>query len=197
MQTAHDVGVLSWVTSGRCDLVADIRFPSEGHESDLDLSTIVAEIVDKLDKEVNLKVHMGAYDHSSSASSSIEEEEEELGVGRIPGQRILKGDALRVPVGWNRRSRESQEEERREKMARRVVRQVPVRREEGEEGEEMVEVEMEKVDKRVSIDLDIRFKDLKASVPVRLSLPLPLPLLKLTDFENRSSPPIYPTSTER
>lgn len=173
MQTAHDVGVLSWVTSGRCDLVADIRFPSEGHESDLDLSTIVAEIVDKLDKEVNLKVHMGAYDHSSSSTTtSFEAEEEELGVGRIPGQRILRGDALRVPVGWNRRSRESLAEERREKIARRVVKQVPVKRKgtEGEgEGEEMVEVEVEGVDKRVSIDLDIRFKDLKASVPVRPS----------------------------
>ena len=178
MQTAHDVGVLSWVTSGRCDLVADIRFPSEGNESDLDLSTLVADIVDKLDKEVNLKVHMGAYDHSpSSSSSSYEdeydstaaEEESELGVGRIPGQRILKGDALRVPVGWNRRSRETRAEERREKIARRVKREVQVR-----EGEECAEVEKE--DKRVSIDLDIRFKDLKASVPVR---PPPLPLFSL------------------
>lgn len=51
MQTKYDTGVLSWVTSGRCDLVADIRFPRED-ESEIDLSALMADLVEKIDKGV-------------------------------------------------------------------------------------------------------------------------------------------------
>jgi distribution and morphology protein 31 len=140
MQSAHDAGVLSWVTSGRCDLVADIRFPRD--ESELDLSAIVADIVDKfaesvekLDKEMG--THLGGNDKGK----------------RIPGQRVLSREALKVPKGW------SVEEEKARKRAAALGNEKLLE----EEGEEKVEEEKQ----RVSIDLDIRFKDLKASVPVR------------------------------
>lgn len=122
MQSAHDTGVLSWVTSGRADLVADIRFPRD--ESELDLSAIVADIVEKLDKEIGTHLHDK----------------------RIPGQRPMSREALEVPKGW-------EVGEGRRKVAPKA------------EGDEEGEREEDEV--KVSIDLDIRFKDLKASVPVR------------------------------
>lgn len=139
MQSAHDAGVLSWVTSGRCDLVADIRFPRD--ESELDLSAIVADIVDKLAESVEkldkeMGTHLGGLHDKGK---------------RIPGQRVLSREALKVPKGW------SVEEEKARKRAAAMGSEELVEEEGGEKREEK---------QRVSIDLDIRFKDLKASVPV-------------------------------
>ncbi|GAA5863297.1 hypothetical protein JCM1840_007474 [Sporobolomyces johnsonii] len=122
MQSQSDTGVLSWLTSGRYDLVADIRFPRE--ESELDLSTLVADLVDDL-------------------------------ADRLPGQRSLSRDALEAP--WSSEGEGAQKEER--KRALRFAKETA--KEEGEE----VHHEDDEEDKIVSIDLDIRFKDLKASVP--------------------------------
>ncbi|CEQ39286.1 SPOSA6832_00808, partial [Sporobolomyces salmonicolor] len=124
MQSQSDTGVLSWLTSGRYDLVADIRFPRE--ESELDLSTLVADLVDDL-------------------------------ADRLPGQRSLSREALEAP--WSSEGEGAQKEER--KRALRFAKETA--KEEGEE----VHHEDDEEDKIVSIDLDIRFKDLKASVPVR------------------------------
>lgn len=157
MQTAADSGVLSWVTSGRCDLVADIRFPSENSNSSTeDLQLLFEELVD----EVGVRVQFGR-EAWRGASRDLEEEE---GKGRIPGGRVLKGDvALRAPVGWEDEKFSSESVRRRERKKR--------SRKRVEEGEEEVEDEDEEEERnRVSIDLDIRFKDLKASVPVRHSL---------------------------
>lgn len=136
MQSAHDTGVLSWVTSGRCDLVADIRFPRD--ESELDLSAIVADIVTKLDKEIGSHLHV--VDKGK----------------RIPGQRPMSREALEVPKGW-----EVGEKGRKKGVVAPKV--------EGDEEDEETEGEEDKM--KVSIDLDIRFKDLKASVPVRFLPP--------------------------
>ncbi|GAA5973196.1 hypothetical protein JCM21900_005814, partial [Sporobolomyces salmonicolor] len=122
MQSQSDTGVLSWLTSGRYDLVADIRFPRE--ESELDLSTLVADLVDDL-------------------------------ADRLPGQRSLSREALEAP--WSSEGEGAQKEER--KRALRFAKETA--KEEGEE----VHHEDDEEDKIVSIDLDIRFKDLKASVP--------------------------------
>lgn len=146
------------MTSGRCDLVADIRFPLE--ESVGDLSTIVADIVEIFDKEIgnHLHVNVGPY-------GTLGEEEKT----RIPGQRVLKGDALEVPKEWGKNMRVAG---RREKNAKRVlsldkVENDKLLEEEGEEEEVLEEIKRKKeADRMVSIDLDIRFKDLKASVPV-------------------------------
>lgn len=83
MQSAHDTGVLSWVTSGRCDLVADIRFP---REEDVDLSTIVADIVD----EIGSHLPLGPYASEAATKGA-----------RIPGRQSLSKSALEVPKGWS------------------------------------------------------------------------------------------------
>lgn len=146
MQSTHDQGVLSWVTSGRCDLVADIRFPLE--DSEVDLSTIVADIVDIFDKEIGNHVHVGPYG---------------VGEERIPGQRVLRGDALEVPKGWGKKK---------EKREKRMLSLDATENENFVDEEEEVDEEVEiskrnrEAERMVSIDLDIRFKDLKASVPV-------------------------------
>ena len=151
MQTAHDAGILSWVTSGRCDLVADIRFPREG-STEVDLSSIVADIVDKFDKEIGAHLHVGP--HSPDT--------------RIPGRGTLSRDALEVPPkgwdsqvesekGWGERVEERIEETR--GRWRRARGEASVK-------EVVVEEELEEAERTVSIDLDIRFKDLKAHVPV-------------------------------
>lgn len=160
MQTAHDSGVLSWVTSGRCDLVADIRFPREG-EQELDLSALVADIVDKFG-EIGQHLHVGP----------------QLADTRIPGRGTLSRNALEVPKGWGDKGAE-REKHWGDRLEERV--------EEGRDrwrgafekdrvGETLDRVEQVKVaavdevepkERTVSIDLDIRFKDLKAHVPVR------------------------------
>lgn len=155
MQTSHDGGVLSWVTSGRCDLVADIRFPLE--ESEADLSTIVADIVEIFDKEIGNHLHVGPYG---------------VGEERIPGQRVLKGDALEVPKGWTKEGELAGKRARAKREKRVLSLDASVNESfEESEAEEVDEAEVEKkkrreADRMVSIDLDIRFKDLKASVPV-------------------------------
>ncbi|KAM0753660.1 hypothetical protein T439DRAFT_322546 [Meredithblackwellia eburnea MCA 4105] len=135
MQTQHDTGVMSWVTSGRCDLVADIRFPRD--EADLDLSSLIGDIVEKFDKEI------GAHLHPKDDRGK-----------RIPGRGNLSKNALEVPKGW------SEEEARRRKT---TIASASVPDESIEEEERKRQTESD--DKTVSIEMDIRFKDLKASVP--------------------------------
>lgn len=160
MQTTNDKGALSWITSGRCDLVADIRFPLE--ESAGDLSTIVADIVEIFDKEIgnHIQVNVGPL--------PLVGDEEKT---RIPGQRVLKGDALEAPKEWGKDMRVAG---RREKNATRVLSSDKAENdklleEEGEEEEVIEEIKRKKeADRMVLIDLDIRFKDLKATVPVSI-----------------------------
>lgn len=182
MQTAHDSGVLSWVTSGRCDLVADIRFPSESLATENELSLLVADFVEKIDKEISTHLHVGTYDTNAYRDRI----ERDTGSNRIPGQRVLKGDALEVPKGWDNG---------------RTMLKKPIKFSEKElendelkgwrENEEslLLEVKEAMEERKVSIDIDIRFKDLKASVPVRP----PPPLLVSSNAKTRSSLPIYPT----
>lgn len=153
MQTAHDQGVLSWVTSGRCDLVADIRFPLETSEGDL--AAIVADIVEIFDKEIGNHLHVGA----------LNSRPERVGEERIPGQRVLKGDALQVPRGWNK---DAESAKKRKLSSFEPDEEEPAP--EAEDEEEEIKRKQKEANRMVSIDLDIRFKDLKATVPVRAAL---------------------------
>lgn len=109
----HDEGPLSWITSGRADLVADIRFPLEP-EDEADFNSMVGEIVDKLD-EVVIRGQP---------------------TQPIPGQpELVVGQAIEAPSSLRRRLGL---EERSTADAGRFV----------------------------SMDLDIRFKDVKASLPL-------------------------------
>lgn len=165
MQSAHDTGVMSWVTSGRCDLVADIRFPRD--ESDIDLSSIVADIVDQVGN------HLGHQAKNGSKEEVEEEESARKGV-RIPGRQSLTKSALEAPKGWKVLD-EKEEQVERERLARATSYALAKEGEDAHEADGDREKEIE--DRRVSIDLDIRFKDLKASVPVSspLSALLPFP----------------------
>lgn len=149
MQSASDTGVMSWVTSGRLDLVADIRFPRE--DTDLDLSTLVADLVDDITDRLR----------ESSGNRDGE---------RIPGRGSLTRDALKVPETVDDEGKQKEREER--KKALRFAKAVKASASGEEEEEEVLKRleeeggEDEEEDKIVSIDLDLRFKDLKAHVPV-------------------------------
>ncbi|GAA5854559.1 hypothetical protein JCM3766R1_006076 [Sporobolomyces carnicolor] len=173
MQSASDTGVMSWVTSGRLDLVADIRFPRED-DQDLDLSALVADLVDDLAGRLSNKANGGGREGE-----------------RIPGRTSLTRDALKVPsdddvseVG--RPSREGfREKERRERRKALLFARAIKSSEPGDDEEvtRKFQESIERLEKRdrdghadddddfddedkiVSIDLDLRFKDLKAHVP--------------------------------
>ncbi|GAA6011385.1 hypothetical protein JCM11491_002765 [Sporobolomyces phaffii] len=161
MQSASDTGVMSWVTSGRLDLVADIRFPRE--ETDLaHLSALVSDLVDDIADRLRLEGSSGE---------------------RIPGRGSLTKDALKAPsssvlsnaaatLDDETAARETQDARER----RRAVRFARlIERHEHDDDEIMRRLELDgpvegeddeaDEDKIVSIDLDLRFKDLKAHVP--------------------------------
>lgn len=150
MQSASDTGVMSWVTSGRLDLVADIRFPRE--DTDLDLSALVADLVDDITDRLR-------------ESSGNQRDGE-----RIPGRGSLTRDALKAPEKVDDEGKLKEREER--KKALRFAKAVKASASGEEEEEEVLRRleeeggEDEEEDKIVSIDLDLRFKDLKAHVPV-------------------------------
>ncbi|KAM0787974.1 hypothetical protein ACM66B_006176 [Microbotryomycetes sp. NB124-2] len=152
LQSSHDTGVMSWVTSGRCDLVADIRFPRD--ESDVDLSTIVADLVDEIGS------HLGP----TSASHHVDRG------ARIPGRSSLSRDALQAPKDW-REGDKAKAGSANDQAGSLSVAQVRSEQDDeedeqkDEEGVHELRRKRELAERIVSIDLDIRFKDLKASVP--------------------------------
>lgn len=166
MQSTSDTGVMSWLTSGRFDLVADIRFPRE--EDGLDLSALVDHLVDEIGGRLGIDSDAAAQDAST----------------RIPGRQALSRDALQAP---KRVEDEHAKEER--LKALRFAKETDaeasgVDLDDEEAVAEMVARAGDEEDKIVSIDLDVRFKDLKATVPVHFSsfpsLPSP-PSLSLPD----------------
>lgn len=122
LQSPTDRGALSWIMSGRADLVADIRFP-RGPEDDIDLNTILGDIVDNLDEALR-----------AGTSATVAD-----GGDRIPGQRELsKGQPLEAPA-------------------------VSLRSMLGINGGDQ---DKEKKNRVVCMKLDIRFRDVKAAVPL-------------------------------
>ncbi|KAG6869106.1 hypothetical protein C0993_001671 [Termitomyces sp. T159_Od127] len=103
--SAAEGGPISWITSGKVDVVMDIKFPREPHD-DLPLNAILGEIADAI-------------------STSISNSELE----RIPGQRELAKPALSAPQGVE------QDEDHQDQL-------------------------------KVVVDIDLRFRDLKAAVPL-------------------------------
>lgn len=128
LQSSTDTSVLSWVVSGRVDLMADIRFPRPSpqqqrehggpEQEPADLGSIVAEIVENLESTI-----------ISSGSGAGEADEKRA---RIPGQRVLSKRALESPSAHTKRGGSD----------------------------------------KVLIDLDLRFKDVKAHVPLLAPAPL-------------------------
>ena len=192
IQNQSDVhGPISWIRSGKFDVVADIKFPKDA-SSDIDINVIISDMLDNLSHAVI----------GESNRERIGGEE-----GPIPGQHRLSGPAIEAPVttvgpaaegAWRKRELELKllEEENRAKQknkgwrkemnnasravnasrsAEQVQVEVPSSAEEeiGQEQEqqdsEMPAAEITTTSPHVAsvvIDLDVRFKDIKAAVPL-------------------------------
>ncbi len=197
MQSANDDGVMSWITSGRCDLVADIRFPRD--ESELDLGAIVADLVDTIDQQLG--------SHLAGEQDRDRDRDRDRGA-RIPGRQPMSRGALEAPKGWrdnqaaahagadSERTPSEMEKKRHQINGLRDGLREWLRKDAEESGEtpgglrqraretvrewlkrdETARLEAEAYasprpaaelgkEKVVSMDLDVRFKDLKATVP--------------------------------
>lgn len=78
IQNQSDVhGPVSWILSGKFDVVADIKLPTEA-SSDIDINVIISEMLD----------------HFSQAVGSNDQRSD----GPIPGQHRLSGPAIEAPV---------------------------------------------------------------------------------------------------
>lgn len=113
---AMSSGPLSWILSGRFDVVADIRFPRDSAD-DVDINTIIEEIVDNLAKAVSggrpgdgagrrhqqrqLQRQQRSLDALSS-QGDLDEDEESVYDGEesvpIPGQHKLNEPAIEAPL---------------------------------------------------------------------------------------------------
>jgi len=114
---AGDEGPISWITSGKVDVVFDIKFPRDP-SADFDINAIMSEIAAQIST---------AASSSTKIAAELGVDPEQLSTARIPGQRELAKPALRPPS---------------DEIADRPK---PL---------------------QVSIDIDLRFRDLKAAVPI-------------------------------
>ncbi|KAK0533744.1 Mitochondrial distribution and morphology protein 31, mitochondrial precursor [Tilletia horrida] len=188
-------GPMSWITSGKFDFVADIRFPREDSDN-VDLQVIFAELVDNLSAVVTGGI-------GSADRSGVEADAHRA----IPGQARLSGPAIELPEAQLRAggsasgtSSSSTASDGAAANEERVLNAAELGAEEGlglnrvrnhtrrrgtgsgsatEEEEELSPDEIEaefrsELAKRlqpapvpaVLIDVDIRFKDIKAAVPL-------------------------------
>ncbi|SHO76849.1 Similar to S.cerevisiae protein MDM31 (Mitochondrial protein that may have a role in phospholipid metabolism) [Malassezia sympodialis ATCC 42132] len=153
-------GPLMWIYSGRFDLVADIKFPRQYGE-DVDINMVISEILENL----NNTFAPGRYE-------SIHPDDE-----LIPGQPVLSGPAILAPVTAvgpvaerARQQRAEHDEAARQRQRPRIGPPVPA--DEVSESDRDWHLSMNEVGDApgippsVVIELDIRFKDIKASMPI-------------------------------
>jgi distribution and morphology protein 31 len=123
-------GPISWITSGKVDIVLDIKFPTDP-DSDVPLNVILGEIADA--------ISAAAASTSSSASSS----------DRIPGQRELAKPPLSAPPS----------------ITSTLTTTTPTTSTDDDDNAEDKKKKKED-EPKVIIDIDLRFRDLKAAVPI-------------------------------
>lgn len=150
-------GPVSWILSGKFDVVSDIVFPRDINE-DMDINAIIAEILDNL-----------------SAAVSGEPFRDENDERPIPGQHRLSGPAIEAPVSavgpTAERARKESEEARRQGRRQAAAAAAAVATTQSGAADE-TEAEAEVKEKlaipppSVVIDMDVRFKDIKAAVPL-------------------------------
>jgi distribution and morphology protein 31 len=116
--TSGSGGPVSWITSGKVDVVLDITFPRD--TSSLDLNELLGEIADSITNS--------------------------LALDRIPGQRELAKPPLSAPDTTNAASEKTL-----------------LASGEGDEDKDPIIVEEQP---KVMFDIDLRFRDLKAAVPM-------------------------------
>jgi mitochondrial distribution and morphology protein 31 len=145
---------MAWITSGKFDVVADIRFPREIPD-DVDINAIISEIASNISGLVHGDTRPGEDD-------SVDRP--------IPGQHLLSTPAIEAPVttvGQHaQRTTELPGElaaQRHEKDSSAAAVDVEDAAKEAKDEEEMKLVIPPPT---VVIDIDIRFKDVKAAVPL-------------------------------
>ncbi|GAC96992.1 potential mitochondrial biogenesis factor [Pseudozyma hubeiensis SY62] len=159
-------GPISWILSGKFDVVADIKFPRD-LDDEADINTIIIEVLDNLTAAL-------------SGEPSRDRDDDP-----IPGQHRLSGPAIEAPVSavgpMAERVRKENEE------ARRQGREPPMvgaKRRAGSESQAKPSSESSAESSSrqqpddatqpktsipppaVVIDMDVRFKDIKAAVPL-------------------------------
>jgi len=100
IQNQSDVhGPVSWIRSGKFDVVADIKFPKDA-SSDIDINVIISDMLDNL---------------SNAVSGELSREQGNAEEMPIPGQHRLSGPAIQAPVttvgpaaegAWKKRERD-------------------------------------------------------------------------------------------
>jgi distribution and morphology protein 31 len=125
-------GPISWITSGKVDVVLDIKFPTDP-DSDVPLNVILGEIADAISAAA------AASTSSSTASSS----------DRIPGQRELAKPPLTAPPS----------------ITSTLTTTTPTTPTDDDDNAEDKK-KKEDDEPKVIIDIDLRFRDLKAAVPI-------------------------------
>ncbi|KAF6767328.1 hypothetical protein PSEUBRA_004030 [Kalmanozyma brasiliensis GHG001] len=154
-------GPISWILSGKFDVVADIKFPRD-LDDEADINTIIIEVLDNLTAALSGE---GRGDHGDDP---------------IPGQHRLSGPAIEAPVSavgpTAERVRKENEEARRQGLSpHRTAAPIAVST---DQHAPPLEEDSTNVDPptapakstipppTVVIDMDVRFKDIKAAVPL-------------------------------
>ncbi|WFD07130.1 Mitochondrial distribution and morphology protein 31, mitochondrial precursor [Malassezia vespertilionis] len=155
-------GPMTWIYSGRFDLVADIKFPRQ-YDKDVDINTVFSEILENL-----------------GATFSHEPLNRYKGDELIPGQPVLSEPAIVAPIaavgpvsqraqqqrvehdqagqGRIRRSQRLLHEQQNKNAEKEAQATLPMPGE-GDDG-------VPSPPQSVLIELDLRFKDIKASMPI-------------------------------
>ncbi|CCF54446.1 hypothetical protein NDA11_003975 [Ustilago hordei] len=158
-------GPISWILSGKFDVVADIKFPRD-LDDEADINTIIIEVLDNL---------------TAALSGEPNRDQDD---GPIPGQHRLSGPAIEAPVSavgaTAERIRKENEEARRQgrEPAVRAERKAAVAAasassdsakttDTSDNAEHQKEKNKSSIPPpTVVIDMDVRFKDIKAAVPL-------------------------------
>ncbi|WFC98949.1 Mitochondrial distribution and morphology protein 31, mitochondrial precursor [Malassezia yamatoensis] len=148
-------GPLNWIYAGRFDMVADIKFPRE-YDKDADINRIISEILENL-----------------SSAFNVEPTKRNQREALIPGQPELSGPAIYAPVAAVGPVAElaQQQQEEHQQEAKNQARRGKTRSESPETRKLVLTTETEDGEAKmippsVIIELDVRLKDIKASMPI-------------------------------
>ncbi|ETS62552.1 hypothetical protein PaG_03187 [Moesziomyces aphidis] len=144
-------GPISWILSGKFDVVADIKFPRD-LDDEADINTIISEVLDNL---------------TAALSGEPNRDQDDA---PIPGQHRLSGPAIEAPVSavgaTAQRVRKENEEARRHGRDPVRAERPPLPDAEGSTADQAKAANKAIPPPAVVIDMDVRFKDIKAAVPL-------------------------------
>ncbi|KAJ9103655.1 hypothetical protein QFC19_004230 [Naganishia cerealis] len=169
-------GPMSWLTAGKVDAVLDIKFPRHPDE-EVDINAILNQIgrnVAEIAKATggmnggeegeasgitSADTTTAAVEAAQHAIASIKDETEDREV--IPGQHLLARPALRPPDLSPRQQQQHQQHQERQQWQKQQQRQQRQGLSSELQGDDVKLRE-----RQVKIDIDLRFRDIKAAVPM-------------------------------